>query len=238
MVTMTPTNRGFRIRAGIRAFSRLLVRPRGVAIAAALLLVEGLLWANLELRGRPEDFNPIVLHRLGSVSLYGVPSDLREDVGHPKESIRKWNAVVAKEGATEESLDALDHIAQIAYFTGDRQQAIEAYEKLIALPVPEKTGVHFWDLRRHLKHRACVELSDLFLESHELQLALDYAKVALTRHGFCSMCGVAVATEEAMLGEQIADINRAIAERRPVLVETAEAAFFRAWGRPKSSLKR
>jgi hypothetical protein len=238
MAAMTPTNREFRVTTGIRAFSPLLVRPRGVAIAAALLLAETLLWANFELRGRPEELNPIVLRRLGSVSLYGVPSDLREDVGHPKESIRKWNAVVAKEGATEESLEALDHIAQIAYFTGDRQQAIEAYEGLIALPVPEKTGVHLWDRRRHLKHHACVELSDLFLEAHELQRALDYAHAALTRHGFCSMCGVAVATEEAVLGEQIADIDRAVEQRRPVFVETAEAAFFRAWGRPKSSLKR
>lgn len=204
-------------------------------IAVGILLAEGLALANLRLRGHPDELNPIVLGRLGYVSIYGLERGLKEEVRDPKAAIRKWNAVAEKEGASDASLQALANIGQVAYVTGDRQQAIDAYEKLIDLPILDGTGIRFWP-SLNLKHRACLELSDLALERGDLQSALKYAHLARIRHPLWAMCGVAAATEDWMIEQRITDIERATAERRSVLLETPDQAFLRDWGfaRPRT----
>jgi hypothetical protein len=202
--------------------------------------------ANVQFRGRPEDLTPIFFERIGAFGLVGLHGEGRDFWpgnaawvdGHPETVIREWYKLVEKEGATDPSLQALMNIGDFSFARGDRKQAIAAYTKAVDLPVPRRPRASAFGSWQNEKHRACATLSDIFLDSHELQLALKYAELARSAHGFWSPCGVANSSEDSAFERRIANVRTAIAERRPTRVETPNQASLSRFGRPLATVQR
>jgi hypothetical protein len=219
-------------------------RPFVLIVATGFLAGAGLAWATEQLRGTPEDLTPVFFERLGNfglVPLYGEGADFWPGNGawvdgHPDAAIREWSKLVETEGATDASLQALMNIGDVSFARGDRKQAIAAYARAVDLPVPRRPKVSLSDLSHNEKHQACATLSDLFLDSHDLELALKYADLARSPHGFRSLC--ASASDDWAVERRISDIRAAIAERRPILVETPNQAAVSRFGQSLAALQR
>jgi tetratricopeptide (TPR) repeat protein len=221
-------------------------RPLVLVVAVGLVAGTSLAWANVRLRGRPEDLTPVFIERLGDfglVRLYGEESDFWPGNaawadGHPETAIREWSKLVDKEGATQASLEALMNIGNVSFARGDRKQAVAAYTKAVELPVPKRPRTSPLDRWHNEKHQACAALSDIFLDLGNPQLAIKYAELACDPHGFSSPCGSANAGEDWAFETRIADLKTAIANRRPILVETPEQASLREFKRPLAVVQR
>jgi hypothetical protein len=240
---MTPdSRRSFDWRKAARAIRRPIV----LIVAVQLIACAGLVWANVHLRGRPENLTPVFFERLGNIGfvrLYGEGSDFWPGNvawidGHPEAAIREWSKVVEKEGATETSLFALMNIGDVSLASGDRKQAIAAYTKAVDLPVPRQPRTSAWEPWHNEKHQACATLSDTFLDSLELDRALKYAELARGPHAVWSPCGVANSSEDSAFERRIADIRTAIAEQRPILVETLNQASISRFQQPLAAVQR
>lgn len=219
--------------------------PSHTLIAVGGLLGLALVCAKVQLRGAPEDLAPIVDQRLGSFGLVHLfegsnfwPGNRAWIDGDPERAIREWQKIVDKEGATEGSLQALLSIGQASFARGDRRRAIDAYLKTVELPVPRHPRASRLDPYHNEKHDACAALSDIFLDSGDLQRSIRYAELAISPHGVSSPCGTANASEDWAFERRIANLETAIAKRRPVLGETPDQACRREFGRRLATVQR
>jgi tetratricopeptide (TPR) repeat protein len=227
--------------------SRFPVRRRlTLLIAVGGLLAVAIVCADTQLRGNPDDLTPIFVERVGSfglVSLYGQGSDFWPGNaawvdGRPETVIREWYKLVEKEGATDASLQALLNIGDVSFARGDRKQAIAAYTKAVELPVPRRRRTSILEPWHNEQHHACAALSDIFLDTGDLQRAIQYAELAVSPHGVSSPCGTANASEDWAFEKRIADLKTAIANRRPIVGETPEQASLREFRRPLATVQR
>jgi hypothetical protein len=214
-------------------------------VVGASLLAVGSIVANVQLRGAPEDLAPVVDQRLGNFGFVRLfdgsnfwPGNRAWIDGDPQRAIREWQKVVDKEGATEDSLQALLNIGEASFARSDRQRAIDAYSKAVDLPVPRRPRTSTLDPWHNEKHDACAALSDIFLDSGNLQGALKYAEMAIRPHGVSSPCGSADASEDWAFEIRIANLKTAIAKGRPVLGETPDQACRREFGRRLANVQR
>jgi len=109
-------------------------------------------------------------------------------------AIKQWETVATKYGECEVALAALSNIGKVIRAAGDRRAAIQAYKRLVAWPEPPTDESVWGSLYSNYKHDACIEISEMFLESQNLPSALKYANLALHTHPFSGWCGVCVAS--------------------------------------------
>jgi hypothetical protein len=111
-------------------------------------------------------------------------------------------------------------VASRASRQGDQKEAIAAYQKVvetaISSPVsPPRPG----ELPGNCKHVACVTLSDIYLEQHDLERALQYAELARDVHKFSSYSETANAGVQTCVQERIDAIKSAPSGGRGVALE-------------------
>lgn len=143
--------------------------------------------------------------------------------GNQTAATAQWRVVARKYHGTNAALAALAHIGQAARLRGDIHDATVAYVTLVAQPdalEPEKSVLRF-DYSND-KHDACVELSDIFIESNDLRSALKYAELAQSPYHTSGMCGVTIVSTHADLDQRIEALRHAIAERRTVRLKSAD----------------
>ena len=142
------------------------------------------------------------------------------DSGNHTNAIAQWHVVARKHMGTDAALAALSHIGQAARARGDTDGAKTAYTSLVAHPDPSSREGGFGMLDySNYKHNACAELSDMYVESHDLTKALTYADLALNVHGFSDMCGVAVVGTHMAIDERIKSLRQAIAQKQSVRLQ-------------------
>ena len=186
------------------------------------------------------------MHLGGAGYVHVIETDAALDSGNAEwtkgradAAIREWSKVVEKHGRTASSIPALMSIGRVASNQRDRNAAIAAFEKVIEIPdsLPKGPKRGWWDTDHETlnKHHACVELSDLFLETHNLQAALKYAQLALDTYPFSSPCGTANWSVQRQLEERIDALNSALASGQPAVMEPRGAAWARFYGDRRGS---
>ncbi|HET6328785.1 MAG TPA: hypothetical protein VFG04_29140 [Planctomycetaceae bacterium] len=197
----------------------------GVFASAAALI-----WAE----SRVKDKSPVVLERLEDRSIcpdegssfrveddFGFEGGNAEwEKGRPAAAIHKWTQAALGYSGWEWPLPALLRVARAAAKHGDQTEAIAAYKKVIETPIsspvnPPDPG----ELPGNSKHVACVALSDIFLERHDLQQALKYSKLAQDVHKFSSPWEAANQIVDSCLQVRIDAIESALLGGRNVVLE-------------------
>jgi hypothetical protein len=193
--------------------------------------------AGILIRSEPrvKDQSPIVLEYLGDPSSPGESDwtfeggDAEWRKGHRAAAIQKWTKA-AEGSAWEWPLPALLRVARRASRQGDQKQAIAAYKKVVETPIsspvnPPRPG----ELPGNSKYTACVTLSDIFLEQHDLERALEYAELAHDTHKFSSMSKTANVDVESCLQERINAIKSALSGGRGVGLEPRSSVLARCY---------
>jgi hypothetical protein len=150
--------------------------------------------------------------------------------GNSAAAIQEWQKVVSKHGRSESAFRALENIGRAAFAMGDRNTAIAALREIVETPIatPQQKFL-VGDSCSAAKHQACIQLSDLMLETGDSRSSLKYATLALNTYDSGEWCGFATATENAWLEHRINAINSALAHGQPIAMEprsTAEARFY------------
>jgi hypothetical protein len=194
---------------------------------------------------RVKDQSPAVLEYLGDQSICpneGPSSPGESDwtfdggdaewrKGHRAAAIQKWAKAAEGQCGWEWPLPALLRVAHAASRQGDQKEAIAAYKKVVETPVsspvnPPEPG----ELPGNSKYTACVTLSDIFLEQHDLERALEYAELAHDTHKFSSTSETANVSVEACLQERIDAIKSALSGGRGVVLEPRSTVLARFHG--------
>lgn len=179
---------------------------------------------------------PVALHRLGigdRVILHEQLFASRDPAWEALESgnqlwkngkhasaMSMWTLVAQIHVGTEAALAAQSSLAQAARNRGDILGAISAYNSLIAHPDPPiSRGGFGMIVRSDYKHRACIELSDLYVESGDLYRALDSGNLALNVHIDSGTCGVSFFSLYLAIEERAGLLRQAIAEDREMRLE-------------------
>jgi hypothetical protein len=205
----------------------------GVCVSAALLI---------RAESRVKDEFPVVLEHLGDRSIcpdatssFPDERDRRFDggdaewrKGHAAAAIQKWTKAAEGSSGWEWPLPALLRVARAASRQGDQKEAIGAYKKVVETPIsapvnPPRLG----ESSGNSKHIACVTLSDIFLEQHDLELALEYAELAHDTHKFSSPSEAANMNVESCLQERIDALRSALSGGRGVVLEPRSAVLAR-----------
>ncbi len=152
---------------------------------------------------------------------------------HADAAIQEWSKVFKTYGQSERSIPALLNIGRVASAQIDRRGAITAFTTLIDVPesLLKKPPKARWGFDRvaFAKHRACVELSDLFLELGELESSLKFTALAHDVHKPVDWCGMAYFSEQSWLKERIDAIELALAGGRPVAIEPRSTTLARVY---------
>lgn len=107
--------------------------------------------------------------------------NVRWENGEKTDALAQWESVARKYHNTDAALAALWNIGSACREMGDTDASIQAFKALVEFPDPTlKEREIIPDSDR--KHRACLELSDLFLEGGNLGSALVYSDLALDVH--------------------------------------------------------
>jgi tetratricopeptide (TPR) repeat protein len=139
--------------------------------------------------------------------------------GKRQAAIDGWKAVVKKHPGTEAAFAAQSNIGQTAYLLGDRDSALSAYRAVIDFPTPVETYAPALMQCSNLRHYACAELSDIYLESGELALALKYAELALNKFPLTDTCGFWLMSYNESIQDRIKAIKAALVSKRPLGIE-------------------
>jgi tetratricopeptide (TPR) repeat protein len=131
-------------------------------------------------------------------------------------AIDGWKAVVKTHPGTEAAFGAQSNIAQTAYVLGDRDSALRAYRTLIDFATPIEHDPSALYQCSNLRHYACAELSDLYLESGDLARASEYAELALNKYRMSDWCGVWLAGYNQGIQDRITAIKAATKSKRPL----------------------
>jgi hypothetical protein len=136
----------------------------------------------------------------------------------------------------DSAIGALTRDARAASHRGDRQAAIAAFKKVIATPdsLPKRAKLGLWDIDQEAlrKHQACVELSDLYLELHDLRSALKFAELAHDTHAFHPPC--ACVDDCFALEDRINAIKSALASKKPIMIEPRSTVQARSYAKRRS----
>jgi hypothetical protein len=152
--------------------------------------------------------------------------------GNRPAALKLWNALIAKDGRTEAAYAAQRNLAQAVRLSGDRLGSIKAYVALVSFPPPNDGELGGDILCANERHDACLELSDMCLESGELASAAKYAELALTTHVHYDICGVWASAHEEQIKGRIQAIKDARASSHSLGVEPRDedlSCWERAW---------
>lgn len=144
------------------------------------------------------------------------------DEGDYAAALAQWRSVAKKYFGTDAAMAALSHLGQFHRARNQTRDAILAYETLVSQPDPDRKAIKFFLVEDSYKHDACVELSDLLIQTHDLRNALKYADLARTKYTFSSPCGTAAFSTVWALQQRIELLRQAITERRPVRLKTSD----------------
>jgi tetratricopeptide (TPR) repeat protein len=146
-------------------------------------------------------------------------ADLLWKQGKRQAAVDGWKAVVKKHPGTEAAFAAQSNIGQTAYLLGERDAALSAYRAVIDFPTPVEHDSFVLMQCSNLRHYACAELSDIYLESGDLALASKYADLALNRYRLADTCGVWLMSYRQSIQDRITAIKAALASRRPLGID-------------------
>ena len=137
--------------------------------------------------------------------------------GHEEAAIAQWSEIAKKYRGSDAAQAAWSHLGQVARYRGDIAGSTKAYKSLLETLDPPKHAsmFPFFDYANY-KHKACIELSDMSIESHDLRGALKYATLARDEHTFSAMCGTAAFGTDWEIRTRIESLHQAISERRAV----------------------
>ena len=140
--------------------------------------------------------------------------------GDHASAIHRWRKVTEAHTGTDASFGAQFNLAQAGFIAGDRRGSIDAYLKLISFPTPVERLAGAVERCSNARHRACLELSDMCLETQELAAALRYAELALNKYQRFEFggCGLGCLSHYRSIDDRIRILKAAIATGDPVSI--------------------